>query len=68
TAPVTPAPAPAPAESTPVAAAVDPAHLPVTGPGRLAATSAAALALVFGGLMMWRGRRREDEILISRPL
>ena len=49
------------------AAAVDPGHLPVTGPGRLAATSAAALALVLGGLMMWRGRRREDEILISRP-
>ena len=67
-APTTPAPAPTPTEPAPVAAAVDPGHLPVTGPGRVAAMSAAALALVLGGLMMWRGRRREDEILISRPL
>jgi hypothetical protein len=47
---------------------VDRQHLPITGPGPVAVAAALAAALVAIGLMLRRGRRRPDEILVSEPL
>ena len=64
-----------PAPPTPVAAptraaapATDSTPLPVTGPGGVAILAGLSLALAGAGLLLRRARRRDDEILISRPL
>jgi hypothetical protein len=69
----TPPAAANPAAPTPVAApepvaAAEPAHLPVTGPGALAALAGLSLTLATTGLILRRARRRTDEILVSHPL
>ncbi len=42
--------------------------LPVTGPASAAVVGISALALLAGGLVLRRSRRRADEILVSHPL
>jgi LPXTG-motif cell wall-anchored protein len=42
--------------------------LPVTGPATAAVVGVSALALLAGGLVLRRARRRADEILVSHPL
>jgi outer membrane biosynthesis protein TonB len=72
----TPPAAANPAAPTPVAApaavaaapAPEPTHLPVTGPGGVAALAGLSLTLATAGLILRRARRRTDEILVSRPL
>jgi LPXTG-motif cell wall-anchored protein len=42
--------------------------LPVTGPASAAVVGIGALALLAGGLVLRRSRRRADEVLVSHPL
>jgi LPXTG-motif cell wall-anchored protein len=42
--------------------------LPVTGPASAAVIGIGALALLAGGLVLRRSRRRADEVLVSHPL
>jgi LPXTG-motif cell wall-anchored protein len=42
--------------------------LPVTGPAGAAVVGISALALLAGGLVLRRSRRRADEVLVSHPL
>jgi LPXTG-motif cell wall-anchored protein len=42
--------------------------LPVTGPASAAVAGISALALLAGGLVLRRSRRRADEVLVSHPL